>query len=114
MFKEERYRQDFQSLLDTCKDRGIAVQTIKSLSRGPWAREPHTARTWYEPFEDQVDIDLAVSWVLGQGYIFLNTAGDIHILPKVLEAAGKHVEKPREETMEELVRAKKMSRLFVS
>jgi predicted aldo/keto reductase-like oxidoreductase len=114
LFKDERYRRDFESLLEICKDKGIAVQTIKSITRGPWALEPHVTSTWYEPLDDKEDIELAVSWILGQGYIFLNTVGDIHVLPKVLEAASKHEAKPTEEEMEELVKRKQMSRLFVS
>jgi aryl-alcohol dehydrogenase-like predicted oxidoreductase len=114
LFKDQQYRDDVESLLKICKDRGIAVQTIKSIVRGPWTLEPHTRSTWYEPLEDEEDIALAVSWILGQSYIFLNTAGDIHLLPKVLEAANRHKVKPTDEQMEEMVKQKQMSRLFVS
>ena len=96
-----------------CKDRGVAVQTIKSLTRGPWGEKRHTAETWYEPFEDQRDIQSVVSWVLGQGTIFLNTAGDVRLLPKVLEAAHLNLAKPRDEEMEELAGRTHMTRLFV-
>jgi aryl-alcohol dehydrogenase-like predicted oxidoreductase len=114
LYKDERYRREFDSLLETCRDRGVAFQTIKSLTKGPWAEKMHTAETWYEPFVDQEDIDLVVSWILGQGYIFLNTAGDVKILPKILEAADRDDLKPTDEEMEELAKRKRMSRLFVS
>ncbi len=114
LYKDERYRREFESLLKTCKDRGIAFQTIKSLTKGPWAEKTHTADTWYEPFEEQEDINLVVSWILGQGYIFLNTAGDVNILPKVLEAANRNDLKPTDEEMEKLAERRHMSRLFVS
>ncbi|MEJ2302271.1 MAG: hypothetical protein P8Y14_12160 [Anaerolineales bacterium] len=39
--------------------------------------------------EDRADIDAAVRWVLGTPGIFLNTVGDIHLLPKVLDAADR-------------------------
>jgi len=114
LYKEERYRREFESLLKICRDRGVAFQTIKSLTRGPWAEKKHTAETWYEPFVDQGDINLVVSWILGQGYIFLNTAGDVNILPKILEAANRKDLKPTDEEMEDLAKRKHMSRLFVS
>jgi len=114
LFKDERYRRDFNMLLNHCKDRGIAVQTTKSLTLGPWTEKPHTANTWYEPLENQEDIDRAVSWILGQGSIFLNTSGDVRLLPKILDAASRRKITPSDEAMEEMVHVRKMSRLFVS
>jgi len=113
LYKDERYRREFNSLLKTCRDRGVAVQTIKSLTKGPWGEKRHSAETWYEPFEEQSEINLVVSWVLGQGTIFLNTAGDVRLLAKVLEAADLNLANPSEEEMEELSKRTHMSRLFV-
>jgi aryl-alcohol dehydrogenase-like predicted oxidoreductase len=114
LHRDERYRREFNTLLGMCRDRGVAVQTIKSITRGPWGEKRHTAETWYEPFETQEDIGLAVSWILGQGTIFLNTASDVRLLPKVLEAANMNSPKPSDEEMEELSKRTHMSRLFVS
>ncbi len=113
LYKDERYRREFDSLLKTCRDKGVAVQTIKSLTRGPWGEKQHTAETWYEPFEEQGDINLAVSWILGQGTIFLNTSGDVRLLPKILEAASLNAPKPTDAEMEDLSKRTHMSRLFV-
>jgi aryl-alcohol dehydrogenase-like predicted oxidoreductase len=113
LYKDERYRSEFDSLLKTCRDKGVAVQTIKSLTRGPWGEKQHTAETWYEPFEEQGDINLAVSWILGQGTIFLNTSGDVRLLPKILEAASLNAPKPTDAEMEDLSKRTHMSRLFV-
>ena len=112
--REERYSKDFAELLEICKDRGIAFQTIKSLTKGPWAQKTRLRRTWYEPLEEQRWVDNAVHWILGQGYIFLNTVGDIHVLPKVLDAANRFKGKPSDGVMDEMVEEAKMSRLFVS
>jgi aryl-alcohol dehydrogenase-like predicted oxidoreductase len=113
LYRDERYRKEFGALVAECRDGGVAVQTIKSLTRGPWGEKKHTAETWYEPFEDLKDIDLVVSWVLGQGTIFLNTAGDVRILPKVLEAASKGKPKPSDAEMDALAESTRMTRLFV-
>lgn len=114
LYKNSRYRTDFETLAEMCKDRGIALQTIKSITRGPWAQIPRNRTTWYEPLESQENIDLAVSWIIGQEDVFLNTAGDIHLLPKVLKAASSHSEKPSDEEMNRLVMERKMTSLFVS
>jgi aryl-alcohol dehydrogenase-like predicted oxidoreductase len=114
LFKSERYRQEFEKLLEICKDRGVAVQTIKSITKGPWAEKDRTRNTWYEPLEEQEDIDKTVSWILGKGYIFLNTCSDIHLLPRVLDAASRFEGKPSDAEMELMVEERRMSRLFVS
>lgn len=114
LFQSERYRQEFEKLLEICKDRGVAVQTIKSITKGPWADKDHTRNTWYEPLEEQGDIDRAVSWILGEDYMFLNTCSDIHLLPRVLNAASRFEGKPSDAEMERMAEEKRMSRLFVS
>lgn len=114
LYKSERYRQEFEKLLQTCKDRGIAFQTIKSITKGPWAEKERTRNTWYEPLEQQEDIDRAVSWILGQEHIFLNTCSDTKLLPRVLDAASRFKRKPSDAEMEQMVEKRRMTRLFVS
>ena len=63
--------------------------------------------------EDQADIDMAVHWVLGRSGVFLNTVGDIHLLPKVLDAASRFQTAPSAEDMEERVKKLEMTPLFV-
>ena len=97
MMQNATYRADFEALMQVCAARNVAVQTIKSCTRGPWPTEQRSAATWYEPFTDQAEIDLAVHWVLRRPGIFLNTPGDIHVLPKVLDAASRFQPGPQEE-----------------
>ena len=112
--QDERYAAEFDALAATCEERGVAIQTIKSIALAPWDGRPQTASTWYEPLTDPADIDLAVQWVLGREDVFLNTVGDVKLLPHVLAAAGRFTgERPSEERMEELVRRRSQSPLFV-
>lgn len=108
------YMRDFEALLQTCAERNVAVQTIKALLRGPWGTTPRTYATWYQPLERQEDIDLAVHWVLGRPGIFLNTVGDIHLLPKVLDAATRYEQRPTDAQMQTLFAAEQMTPLFVN
>jgi len=113
MMQNPQYAADFEALITLCQEQNVAVQTIKSLTRRPWGDNPRTRTTWYEPFEDQVDIDRAVHWVLSRPGIFLNTAGDIDLLPKVLNAASHFEKGPSEEEMKEVVTKLEMAPLFV-
>ncbi len=91
--QNEYYAGNFEALYATCRERNVAVQTIKSIAYQPWWGQPHTRATWYKPLEDQRDIDMAVWWVLARSGIFLNTVGDIHLLPRVLDAASRFEER---------------------
>ena len=94
------YAADVAALLELCQQRGVAVQTIKSLARRPWGDTPHTHATWYQPFETQADIDRAVHWVLGRPGIFLNSVADPDLLPMVLDAAARFRQPPSESEMQ--------------
>ena len=112
--QDERYAQEFEALAAICAKAGVAVQTIKSIALAPWDGRPQTAATWYEPLTDPADISLAVHWVLGREDVFLNTAGDVSLLPLVLAAAeGFAAERPSDERMNELVRRHALKPLFV-
>src|SRR4030088_2788009 len=93
------YAENFEALVATCAERNVAVQTIKSIALRPWRGRDHTRGTWYEPLEDQADIDRAVWWVLGRPGVFLNTAGDVDLLPRVLDAAEGFEERPADAEM---------------
>src|SRR5437868_9144603 len=110
--RDELYASDFETLSVVCAERGVAVQTIKSISLAPWDGREQTAATWYEPLREQDDIDLAVHWVLGRPGVFLNTVGDVTLLPKVLEAASRYESRPEDGVMDELVSERKLVPLF--
>ena len=82
--QNETYRNAVEEVLRICRAEKRAVQTIKSITRRPYPGDGHSHATWYEPLTDQASIDKAVHWVLGNEDVFLNTAGDITLLPMVL------------------------------
>ena len=99
LMQNPQYAADFEALLAESQARNVAVQTIKAIARAPWGERTHTHATWYEPMREQADIDRAVHWVLGREGVFLNTVGDIHVLPKVLDAASRFTEAPSDAEM---------------
>jgi len=112
MLQNPQYAADFGELLGICQQRNVAVQTIKSITRAPWGDRPHTRSTWYQPLEDQADIDLAVHWVLGEPAVFLNSVADIHLLPRVLDAAQRFERRPSQAEMQALSEKVSMQPLF--
>jgi aryl-alcohol dehydrogenase-like predicted oxidoreductase len=113
MMQNPAYARDFEALLEVCKERSVAVQAIKSITLGPWDEKARTHNTWYEPLSDEADIQIAVSWVLGRPGIFLNSAADVNLLPKVLAAADKQLPRPSDVEMEALTARAGMRPFFV-
>jgi aryl-alcohol dehydrogenase-like predicted oxidoreductase len=112
MASDPRYRDAFESLLATCRERNVAVQVIKSIARGPWATTGRTHTTWYQPLEEQADIDRAVHWVLGIPGIHINTAGDLTLLPRILDAASRFERRTPDAEMTKMLDTQRMTSLF--
>ncbi|MBN1451987.1 MAG: aldo/keto reductase [Anaerolineales bacterium] len=112
MMQNPLYARGFEEVLAVCKERNVAVQTIKGVTRSPWNDMQQNRTTWYRPLEEQADIDLAVHWILGNPQVFLNTAGDIHILPRILDAAQRFEARPTDQQMQALTERLKMEPLF--
>ena len=107
------YAENFDALQATCRERTIAVQTIKSLAYRPWMGRPRSATTWYQPLEDQQDIDVAVHWALGRPDIFVISSGDVELLPKILDAAERFTnQRPTDGEMHQMVERLQMEPLF--
>ncbi|SEQ30444.1 aldo/keto reductase [Microlunatus flavus] len=118
MSQNRAYLDDFEELAAVCAERRVAMQTIKAITKAPWAEgaERHAA-TWYEPLTDPDAIATAVAWVLGRPGVHLNTVGDIHVLPTVLDAVERFEAeggtRPDDEAMAGLERAWGLEPLFV-
>jgi aryl-alcohol dehydrogenase-like predicted oxidoreductase len=112
MASDARYRGHFEELLTICRERRVAVQIIKSIARGPWATTSRTHTTWYQPLEAQADIDRAVHWVLAIPDVFINTVGDLTLLPRVLDAASRYERPPGDDLMAAMVEGQRMTSLF--
>jgi aryl-alcohol dehydrogenase-like predicted oxidoreductase len=95
MLTQPDYAADFEALVAACSERGVAVQTIKSLARRRWADDYQGPRySWYEPLRDPQAIRRAVHYVLARPGLFLNTTSDATLLPALLEAAAQPAEAP--------------------
>ena len=88
MMQNPQYAADFDALVSICQERNVAVQTIKSICRRPWGDNTRTRDTWYEPLEIEADVNRAIHWVLGRPGIFVNSVGDIRVLPKASQLSS--------------------------
>jgi len=107
------YAPEFEATAALCAERGVAVQIIKAVARGPWAAGmARKQTTWYQPLEQEADIRQAVHWVLARPGIFLNSVGDVDILPAVLRAADDLGPAPDEVAMAALAERSGLTTIF--
>jgi aryl-alcohol dehydrogenase-like predicted oxidoreductase len=113
MMQSPEYAAAVETLLARCRERNVAAQTIKSAARRRWDGDAGPRATWYEPIEDPLALERAVRWVLARPGVFLNTPGDLELLPRVLEAAANLEPPVSEAEMEEDVARLEMKPLFI-
>jgi len=84
-----QYKKDYDRLYQKAKEKNLAFQCIKTICRGPWGEAPQKYSTWYRPYDKQEEIDILIGYALQQDRAFINSAAEIRILPKIIEAAKK-------------------------
>ncbi len=89
MMNQPQYAADAEALIAVCRERRVAVQTIKSIARRRWQPDDSSPRySWYEPLRDPAALRRAVHFVLRRPGLFLNTSSDATLLRMVLEIAA--------------------------
>ena len=112
MMSDDRYRADLEALLRVCEQRGVAVQTIKSVARRRWPEGVGPQFSWYEPLADGDALTRAVRYVLGRPGLFLNSSSDARLLRPTLEAAAVDGPAPTDEEMAADVERHEIQPLF--
>ncbi|MCH8257660.1 MAG: aldo/keto reductase [Proteobacteria bacterium] len=86
--RDEQYAREFEALYTLCMDKGVAMQTIKSIAKRRWQEGDESPKfSWYEPIREDDALRRAVHWVLRRPGLFLNTSSDANLLPKIIQAA---------------------------
>ena len=98
------YRKHAEELISLCKEKDVGTMVIKTITKGPWGEKEKTATTWYEPFNEQDEIQKAVNFALSYDVTGLCTAGDTRVLPMVLEAC-KNFTSLNEPEMDEMIQS---------
>ena len=91
LLRDPAYRADVEMLLGVCEERGVAVQTIKSIARRRWpdptSAEARAGHSWYEPLRDAEGLEHAVRYVLARQALFLDSSSEFELLRAMLQAA---------------------------
>lgn len=113
MNSQPDYAADFEELYRVCQERGVAIQTIKSIARRRWQGEDGPRYSWYEPLRDPAAIRRAVRYVLVRPGLFLNTSSDATLLRQTLDAADSAQQPVPDEALNQDVAQHEMEPLFV-
>jgi aryl-alcohol dehydrogenase-like predicted oxidoreductase len=113
MMKLEKYAADFERLASVCRDRGVALQTIKSIARRRWDDSTAPHYSWYEPLTDGDAIRRGVHYALSRPGFFLNSSSDGRLLATILQAASEPIREPSGEEIDADIARYDMQPLFV-
>ncbi len=111
-FANPKFRKYAEELITACKAKDVGTMLIKTITKAPWGERPHTATTWYEPFDQMDEIQRAVNFALSYEVTGLCTAGDTRILPMLLKACENFKSINNSEKEEMIQSAKQFEPLF--
>ena len=80
---------DFFPLLEASGRKDVGTLAIKSIAKRPWEAAMHMYRTWYEPFDEQEEVDRSVWYALSQGITTVAMPSDLRLWPMVINAAER-------------------------
>lgn len=80
---------DFTTLLKVAQQKDVGTIAIKAFTKRPWEGPMHMYRTWYEPFDEQAEIDKSLWYTLSQGVTTAAMPGDLRLWPMVISAAER-------------------------
>jgi aryl-alcohol dehydrogenase-like predicted oxidoreductase len=103
---------DFVPLLEVAKKKDIGTIAIKAVAKRPWDTQMHMYRTWYEPFDEQEDIDKSLWFTLSQGVTTVALPSDARLWPMILDAAGRASQMTPEEQEQAISEVKQYKPIF--
>ena len=80
---------DFSTLLEICRQKDVGTIAIKAIAKRPWETMMHMHRTWYEPFDEQTEIDKSLWYALSQDITTAAMPGELNLWPLVINAAER-------------------------
>ena len=110
--RDADYSTAAAALREECRRRNVAFQLIKVFLRRPWGDRTPNRATWYEPLESPADIAAVLGWAWSLEDSFVNSAGDVNLLPTIVEEASKQPPAPPAGAMAELAERRGMEDLF--
>jgi aryl-alcohol dehydrogenase-like predicted oxidoreductase len=91
MAQDPIFIASWRELLALCQYKDVGIHVLKATARAAWGDRDRTHQTWYEPFTDSDDVKRAVAWALNQPVATLCSAGDLDLLPAIIDAAVSYL-----------------------
>ncbi len=114
MMSNPQYAADFNELYELCRQRNVAMQTIKGMALRRWQDDdPERRFSWYKPITEPEPIKRAVDYVLARPGLFFNSTSDATLLDTVFAAAHAPRQQPDEAALAEDGRRLGVEPLFV-
>jgi aryl-alcohol dehydrogenase-like predicted oxidoreductase len=112
---EPGYLRDFEALAEEIKAQDAGLMLIKAVARNLWrVGERPRYTTWYEPLDEQWAIDAAIAFALSrQDVTGICTAGDVSLLPMLIEAEHRAGAVSADSAASELTRVSELEPPFV-
>jgi len=114
LLSDPGYRSDYGSLCELAREKDVGLMVIKAVAKEPWGDRERTATTWYKPYDAQGDVDRCVRFALSQEITALSSAGDVDVLPLILDAASRFEPMSSEEIEETVGVHGKLRSIFVA
>jgi hypothetical protein len=80
---------DFSLILEVTQKKDVGIIGIKAIAKRPWEAAMRMYRTWYEPFDEQMEIDKSLWYALSQGITTTAMPADLYLWPLVIDAAER-------------------------
>jgi aryl-alcohol dehydrogenase-like predicted oxidoreductase len=114
LYSNSAYRKIFHELEEEVRKQDTGLMVIKAVARGPWkSAQDKKYATWYEPFDQAEYIRQCVNFVLSNCTLTgLASAGDVRLLPKIVEAARTYQPLDEEEKRKLFASAEKFGSPF--
>jgi len=80
---------DFTLLLEIAQQKDVGTIGIKAVAKRPWESGMRMYQTWYEPFDEQTEIDKSLWYALSRGITTAAMPADLHLWPLVIDAAER-------------------------
>lgn len=105
---------DFALLLEIARQKDVGTIAIKAIAKRPWQANMHRYQTWYEPFDEQGEIDMSLWYTLSQGVTTAAFPADLRLWPMVIDAAERFRTLDAAEQQEAVSQVRRYRPLFSS
>ncbi len=103
---------DSTTLLKVVQQKDVGTIAIKAITKRPWEGNLHVYQTWYEPFDEQKEVDNSLWYTLSQGVTTCAMAGDLWLWPMLIDAAERFRPMSAQEQAEVIAQVMRYKPLF--